>query len=330
MYVKNFTIGKIPEACFDMENVEITNKAGKVLERSMRTCVSNAFIPIVFKWIWLNICIWILRRKFMGSFKPPVKTLYGCELAGGPADSSLNMIVFYRDVFEPVLSDLIWQIIGEGDICIDAGANVGYFTLIMAKKVGVTGKVIAIEAAPNNVKRLKNNVELNGFGDRVKVIEAAVNDRSGEVTFYIHPKNDMLCRLELPEKNDIDYWLMGRKWQPVTVWADTLYELAGNMAEKVSFIKLDVEGVESRINKEIISRFTNERLCIAMEAKAPFIRDALEPFEKDGFQVYDLHNDYRWVFEKKMKPASKEKFADLYKKRMMVDVLLSRRELRLS
>ena len=212
----------------------------------------------------------------------------------------------------------------------DVGANVGYFTLIMAEKVGGSGKVISIEAAPGNVKLLKNNVELNGFNDRVDVIEAAVSDSRGEVTFYIHPKNDMLCRLELPQKNDIDYWLMGRKWQPVIVQSNTLSALAGNVAEKVSFIKLDAEGVETRINRDILDSFSHERLCIAMEAKAPYIRETLEPFEKAGFYAYNLHNDYRWVFENKVKPVSRENFADLYAKRIMVDVLVSRRELPLS
>ena len=263
----------------------------------------------------------------MRSFRPAIITRYGCKLAGGPTDSNLNKIILYREVFEPVLSDLIWRIVGEGDICIDVGANVGYFTLIMAKKVGGSGKVIAIEAAPGNARLLKSNVELNGFGDRVRVIEAAVSDSAGDVTFYIHPKNDMLCRLELPQKTEMDYWLMGRRWQPVIVRANTLRALTGDIAEKVSFIKLDAEGVETRVIKDILTAFTHERLCVAMEAKAPHIRETLEPFEKAGFFAYNLHNNYRWVFEKKVKPISRENFADLYAERMMVDVLISRREL---
>jgi FkbM family methyltransferase len=303
------------------------NTLGNALVRSMRLCVSSRIIPLPFKFIWFTIFGWLLKRRFLRSFRPAITMQCGCRLAGGPTDSNLNKIILFRDVFEPALSDLIRRIVGEGDFCIDAGANAGNFALIMAKKVGASGRVFAIEAAPGNVKLLKNNVDINGFGDRVEVIDAAVTDAPGEVTFYVHPKNDMLCRLELPQKSDIDYWLMGRSWQPVTVRANTLTALVGNAAEKISFIKLDVEGVETKISGEILKSFPHERLCIAIEAKAPHIRETLEPFEKAGFFVYDLHNDYRWVLETKQRPVSREKFADLYKKPMMVDVLLSRKEL---
>jgi FkbM family methyltransferase len=107
----------------------------------------------------------------------------------------LNQIVFFRDVFEPVLSKLVWNIVEDGDVCVDVGANVGYFTLLMADKAGSSGRVIAIEAAPGNVARLIQNVRLNGFDNRVEVVPAACGDSSGAVTFHLNAKSDMSCRL---------------------------------------------------------------------------------------------------------------------------------------
>lgn len=137
----------------------------------------------------------------------------------------------------------------------------------------------------------------------------------------------MLCRLQRSKKSELDYWLIGKNWQSTVVRADRLSALVGNDTANVSFIKLDVEGTEHKMCKEILENFTSSRLCVAIEAKQPYIRETLEPFEKAGFFAYNLHNDYLWVVENKIKPATRVRFEELYAKRYMVDVLLSRREI---
>ena len=297
---------------------------GGAIERSMRACVASPFVPRGMKGFWICICLILMKRSMMRSFQRSITTQYGTKLAGAPADSSLNQIVFFRDVFEPVLSKLVWNIVEEGDICVDAGANVGYFTLLMAQKAGVTGKVIAIEAAPGNAARLLQNVKLNDFEDRVEIVSAACSDSAGALTFYLHPGNDMMCRLERPKRGELDYWLLGKRWESTLVRADTLSALVGYHAPDVSFIKLDVEGTEHKMCADILEHFTNPRLCVAIEAKQPYIRETLEPFEKAGFFAYDLHNDYLWVVDDAVMPASPVSFERLYAKKFMVDVLLSR------
>jgi FkbM family methyltransferase len=303
---------------------------GNMIERFMRACVASSFVPRSIKGFWIFMGIFLIKRRFMHSFQRGITTQYGNKLSGAPADSSLNQIVFFRDVFEPMLSKLVWNIVEEGDICVDAGANVGYFTLLMAQKAGCTGKVISIEAAPGNAARLIQNIKLNNFEDRVEVISAACSDSAGALTFYLHSRSDMLCRLERPKKNELDYWLMGNNWQSTVVRADTLSTLVGSDAPNVSFIKLDVEGTEHKMCKDILENFTSSRLCVAIEAKQPYIKETLEPFEKAGFFVYNLHNNYLWVVDNKIEPATRVSFEELYGKRYMVDVLLSRREIPLA
>lgn len=192
----------------------------------------------------------------------------------------MNQIIFFRDVFEPLLSKLVWNIVEEGDICVDAGANanVGYFTLLMAQKAGCAGKVISIEAAPGNVARLVQDIRLNNFEARVEVISAACSDSAGALTFYLNSKSDMLCRLQRPKKSELDYWLTAKKWQSTVVRADRLSTQVGYDAANVSFIKLDVEGTEHKMCKDILENFTSSRLCVAIEIKQPYIRETLDPF----------------------------------------------------
>ena len=303
------------------------NRIGNLIERIMRDCVASSFIPRSIKGIVIFIGIFLIRRRFMHSFQRSITTQYGNRLAGAPADTALNQIIFFRDVFEPVLSQLVWNIVEEGDVCVDAGANVGYFSMLMAQKAGRTGKVISIEAAPVNAERLLQNIKLNNFEDRTEVVNAACSDSAGTLTFYLNSSSDMACRLERPKKTELDYWLMSNSWQPTEVRADTLSALVGNDAPKVSFIKLDVEGVEHKLCKDILDNFTSSRLCVAVEAKQPFIRETLEPFEKAGFYAYNLHNNYLWVVEAQIKPAVRVRYEELYGTKYMVDVLLSRREI---
>jgi hypothetical protein len=120
---------------------------------------------------------------------------------------------------------------------------------------------------------------------------------------------------------------MRKKWQPITVRSDRLSALVGQHAADVSFIKVDVEGAEHKLCGDILEHFTSSRLCVAIEAKQPYVRETLEPFEEAGFVVYNLRNNYLWVVDNKIESATYASFADLYGTKYMVDVLLSRKEI---
>jgi FkbM family methyltransferase len=87
--------------------------------------------------------------------------------------------------YEPELQAALRQFLRPGSIVYDVGANIGYITLMMAHHVGPTGQVFAFEALPANVERIQKNVSLNKLSN-VTVISAAVTDKSGPVTFYVH------------------------------------------------------------------------------------------------------------------------------------------------
>jgi FkbM family methyltransferase len=87
--------------------------------------------------------------------------------------------------YEPELQAALREFLHPGDTVYDVGANIGYITLMMAQHVGPGGRVFAFEALPANVERIQKNVALNKLLN-VTVVSAAVTDRSGPVTFYVH------------------------------------------------------------------------------------------------------------------------------------------------
>jgi protein-L-isoaspartate O-methyltransferase len=66
-------------------------------------------------------------------------------------------------VCEPLQTQLAIQQIHRGDVALDIGAQIGYYTLIFAKLVGEAGKVLAFEPDPDNFVLLEGNVKANGY-----------------------------------------------------------------------------------------------------------------------------------------------------------------------
>lgn len=98
---------------------------------------------------------------------------------------------YWLGTYEPDLQAAILDLGNPGMVAYDLGANIGYMTMLLAKAVGPGGFVYAFEAFPENAKRLATNVALNHMQERVRVIEAAVSDRSAPVRFWIGPSGKM-------------------------------------------------------------------------------------------------------------------------------------------
>jgi FkbM family methyltransferase len=87
-----------------------------------------------------------------------------------------------RSIFE--------KYVGSGDIVFDIGAHVGFFTLIASVLVGSSGKVVAFEPLPENLRYLHEHLSINHV-DNVTVIEKAVSIHSGSVKFRKHANRAM-------------------------------------------------------------------------------------------------------------------------------------------
>jgi FkbM family methyltransferase len=77
---------------------------------------------------------------------------------------------------------LLDTFIGEGDIVVDVGANIGTHTLAFARRVGQNGKVFAYEPQKKVSEILERNLTSNGILN-AEVIEAALGREPGEVAF---------------------------------------------------------------------------------------------------------------------------------------------------
>jgi FkbM family methyltransferase len=119
-----------------------------------------------------------------------------------------------------------------GAFVLDAGAHQGLIAMLLARTVGIKGKVIAVEASPKNVEIARKNCVLNGISN-IEVLHAAVGDKSGTLRFT----------------PAINGQVAGNKeWASVEVPAVTVDALAERYGiPDVLFV--DVEGYESHVLK---------------------------------------------------------------------------------
>jgi FkbM family methyltransferase len=102
----------------------------------------------------------------------------GCDFFVPPDPHFFGYIVDH----ERHVTRLIAELVEEGDDCVDVGANIGYFSLMMAARCGATGRVFAYEPEAGNFAALERNVALaSDRGLTIAATRAAVSDRDGVI-----------------------------------------------------------------------------------------------------------------------------------------------------
>src|SRR5262245_56179491 len=139
--------------------------------------------------------------------------------------------------------DWLRKVVKPGDCLIDVGANVGQMTLEAAELTGPTGRVIAIEPAPGNLKLLRAHVQANGFQDRVEIVEAACGSEAGSATFHLFGSDTDV----VGSGHNLHGPVCEGDWQQLPVRICTIDELCRTKLLRPAVVKIDVEGAELEV-----------------------------------------------------------------------------------
>lgn len=151
----------------------------------------------------------------------------------------LDYIMF--SVREELTTELFEKVVKEGDIVVDLGANIGYYTLLAARLVGKKGKVYAFEPEPINYSLLIKNIELNGY-DNIVPVQKAVSNTAGTVRLFLAYKSTEGHAIYQP--NNAIYQPNNKKREFVEVESVTLDEFFKDKKCPINVIKMDIEGAE--------------------------------------------------------------------------------------
>lgn len=129
------------------------------------------------------------------------------------------------------------SLLRSGDAVIDAGANIGLYTLPAATRVGPEGCVIACEPSPTTMSILRENVDHNKL-DWVQLRETALAEAPGRLPIHVlEPGSGSTSFAPADTGAGID----------LEVEVTTLDEIAASISRHISLVKVDVEGAELRV-----------------------------------------------------------------------------------
>lgn len=144
---------------------------------------------------------------------------------------------FVLGTHEHHITELLLHNVRHDDTCLDVGANIGYFTSILAQLVGPFGEVLAFEPVPENFAVLKQNAELAAQrGLRIQTIQAAVSSQPGELKI-IRQQWSTYHQVAAIDKD-----APGVERIPAVTLDDVISRLPADRS--VSLLKVDVEGHE--------------------------------------------------------------------------------------
>ncbi|HXM98078.1 MAG TPA: FkbM family methyltransferase [Candidatus Dormibacteraeota bacterium] len=232
-------------------------------------------------------------RKVRGYLQTARLRALGTEPGWAQVEGGFEMFIdpndsldqeFYLGTFEPAMRELIAQVVRAGDTCLDIGAQKGYVSLTMAQAVGDSGKVFSFEADARAAEKFLANVKRSKQSS-IHLMQFALGEKEGTCTFVLSDvlgwssrfpnelaKNAVHKVVEVP-MHSLDA-IIERK------------ELDVNF-EKLSFIKMDVEGSEPFVIKGMRKLLATARPIVFLEVNY----DSLAAAGSSAEEVQELLQD---------------------------------------
>ena len=151
----------------------------------------------------------------------------------GDEDQIISARLRKDHCWEAYETQLTLQYLKAGDVYVDVGANIGYYTVVAAERVGALGKVIAYEPNPANYTLLQHNVALNQL-PQVQLFPYALYDQDAEGTLFLSGDNFGDHRIYAAEE--------ARDSHAITLVHGA--EHLRPLTEKINFLKIDTQGAE--------------------------------------------------------------------------------------
>jgi len=153
-----------------------------------------------------------------------------------------------RAISRPILLDnyelaetrFLANTVRAGELAVDAGANIGYHALHLARLVGDAGFVEAFEPLPYLADALRTSVDENGFLSQMAVHRIALDERAGTLRVRHAPRTANFGGAHFAPESPLppahaDEFVSTKRLDDV---------IAGR---RCRFLKMDVEGAEPRV-----------------------------------------------------------------------------------
>ncbi len=237
---------------------------------------------------------------YVGDGRVLTRTAGGLKMYVAANDVCISPHIILDGVWEEWTEATLRRVVKRGMRVLEIGANVGYFTLLMAHLIGPSGSVYAFECDPELAQIAEDNAEINGFAARITVDRRAVGETPGSAQFRRAQRHrgggTLVAGLQqIPQLRETER-------EALTVDVTTVDALLLQLALTFDFVKIDAEGAETWILNGGTKLFADvaRPLMVMIEFCPAFLREAgydpaseLRRFGEWGFGVQRLDSRRR-------------------------------------
>jgi FkbM family methyltransferase len=162
---------------------------------------------------------------------------------------------------------LLRHLVGRGGVCLDVGAAGGAHLLVMARRVGPTGRVIGLEPRPGSLRALRRLTRLAGVAARTTLIQAALSDGPGQLPLRIPivPTRAHVPGSTPDRAGNAAFARMPSR--EIVVPTRSLDEVVATEGlDRVDVVKIDVEGAELAVLSGARDTLRRHRPTVLVEA----------------------------------------------------------------
>ena len=170
---------------------------------------------------------------------------------------------YIQETYEIESLQLMRRLLRSGDTGVDVGANIGLYTLIMGKLVGVGGRVCAFEPGREAFEVLCENVALNSLCNVVETYQLLVGEEAGVEIF-----SEDGCKGTNRVGGSKYDGPKTKKVKRKTIRLDDFFFGCNKLPE---FIKIDVEGYEVHVLRGALNILKKSRPTIICEVHPPLL-----------------------------------------------------------
>jgi len=228
-----------------------------------------------------------LIRRLVRQLLPPAHPHQAVTLPWG-IDLNVNInehigrSIWLHGLYACAVSEALWRLVDDGDLVVDAGANIGHMTGLMALRAGHSGSVLAFEPHPTLYSQLEENIAHVARSSDTAPIEAhevALSDRDGTAGLAWGRRFD--------DNQGTAHLTSSPSSSRVRVACRPLDDVVAE--HLVSMLKLDVEGHEMQVLIGARRALREGRIThIVYEDLHPYSSSLPSFLEARGFTVFGL------------------------------------------
>lgn len=228
----------------------------------------------------------LLRRLRRSGHRYREVTIRNLTVYVDVTDPTGRFSFFYSTPYKKAVLDAVMTALRPGDVFLDVGAHLGYFSTVAARLVGASGRVIAFEPHEGARAGLRAMAARNDVERIIEIVPLAVAEREADFTLYTTEATAAYSTLQ-PELSPVR---SVAAFHPATIVHATSLDawLAGRpeLASRVRCIKIDVQGTESRVLAGMARTLLPRGVTILCETTTGSDADVM--LERAGFRRHRI------------------------------------------